>query len=245
MTLDDTRLPTRNGTTNQYVFGIVIESVGISMRSITFAPALDVAGPRLHRRDGEPGDAGRQLAEPAQPVDGDEPDVHRRRVLRRPPATRASTWAARHGDEFTFGGFGGSGVSVQDERPPGDRPRQRRLPLPAQRLVPAGRGRGRLRGEHVERHVGTRPAGNAEPRVHLDLPGRRRHGRARPDDPGDGDQPETVVTLAGAGVGVGRPERPRLHRGQVPAVERQPDRPARRSTAARSSSATQRATSSR
>ena len=43
VTLDDTRLPTRNGTTNQYAFGIVIEAVG-TMRSITFSPVLAAQG---------------------------------------------------------------------------------------------------------------------------------------------------------------------------------------------------------
>ena len=43
VTLDETRLPTRIGTTNQYTFGILIEAVG-SARSITFSPVLDAQG---------------------------------------------------------------------------------------------------------------------------------------------------------------------------------------------------------
>src|SRR5439155_12650798 len=43
VTLDETRLPTRIGTTNQYTFGILIDSVGAA-RSITFQPELDAQG---------------------------------------------------------------------------------------------------------------------------------------------------------------------------------------------------------
>ena len=144
VTLDDTRLPTRNGTTNEYVFGIVVESVGITMRSITFAPALDVQGLGYTGVTASPATQG-----------GSSQNRHNLSTLTNqtfidvaffPGAGNTSIdLGSSDTDEFTFGGFGGSGVSVEDERPPGDRPRQRRLPLPAQRLVPAGRGRGRLR----------------------------------------------------------------------------------------------------
>ena len=82
-----------------------------------------------------------------------------------------------------------------------------------------------LRGEHVERRLRRAARRRAEPRVHLDLPGRRRHGRARPHDPGERRPARDRGHARGLRRRRGRPERPRLPRGQVPAVERQRDRP--------------------
>ena len=200
VTLDDTQLPTRNGTTNEYVFGIVVESVGITMRSITFAPALDVQGLGYTGVTASPATQG-----------GSSQNRHNLSTLTNqtfvdvaffPGAGNTSIdLGSSDTDEFTFGGFGGSGVSVRTSDHP---------------VIDLGNGvyrfllNGSFRPGEVEVDFvantwsGTSARGPpATPNLGFTstflVAGAT--GELVRTIPAHGDQPETVVTLAGAGVG--------------------------------------------
>ena len=195
VTLDETRLPTRIGTTNQYTFGILIDAVG-SARSITFSPVLDGHGLGYTgtTSSGTQGGSSQNLHNLSSATNRTFIDV-----AFAPTAGNDIVDLGTLGDEFSIGGFGGAGVALRTTDHP---------------VLSLGNGvyRFMLDGTFrpgavdVDFQANTwnfaparGPPGNLASTSTFLVAGAS--GELVRTIPASGDKPETVVTLAGAGVG--------------------------------------------